>query len=53
MVFVSVLCTFLITKLCTKLPTNKELDMSSLKAKREVQKAAAAAESFFSRRRRH
>jgi hypothetical protein len=43
MAFVSVLCNFLSAKQCTKLTTSKEIDMSSLKAKREEKKAAAAA----------
>jgi hypothetical protein len=43
MAFVNVLCTFLSAKLCTKLTTSKEIDMSLLKAKREEKKAAAAA----------
>jgi hypothetical protein len=43
MAFVSVLCNFLSAKQCKKLTTSKEIDMSSLKAKREEKKAAAAA----------
>jgi hypothetical protein len=44
--FVTVLCTVLIAKLCMKLKTDNEkteIEMSSLKAKREEKKAAAAA----------